>query len=296
MNPAEPSLSALRAFEAAARHQSMTRAAAELNVTAGAVSLQVRELEAALGLSLFERRPRQLILTPTGKDYAATLHTAFRLIREATAVARAQARSDIVTLSCTPGFALQWLLPRVDRFQTGHAGIDLRISTTSRLVDFQRDGVALAVRHGLGGYPGLVSEKLIDDDLIVVASPAVAERLGPDPQPGALHGATLIHDGGREDWRLWLEAAGVAEIGWRKGPLIAPDSNGALEAARAGIGFALMRQGFVADDLAQGRLAAPFGKPVKSRFAYYIVYPPGVLDRPAVRQTRDWLLSEAGRS
>lgn len=295
MNPPLPSLSALRAFEATARHMSMTQAAVELHVTAGAVSLQVRELEAALGLSLFERRPRQLFLTPAGADYAASLRSAFRLIREATDAARSHARPDIVTLSCTTGFALQWLLPRVDTFQTTHPSIDLRIGTTARLVDFYKDGVALAVRHGLGAYPNLVSEKLIDDDLIVVAAPHVAKRLGLMPEPQALAGQTLIHDAGRNDWRFWLEAAGALDINWRKGPVIAADSNGALDAAKAGLGFALMRQGFVESEIAEGRLIAPFGRPLRSRFAYYVVYPPEALERLSVRQVRDWLLGEAAR-
>lgn len=296
MSQSLPSLSALRAFEATARHMSMTRAAEELHVTAGAVSLQVRELEAALGLSLFERRPRQLVLTPAGADYAASLRSAFRLIREATDIVRSQARPDIVTLSCTAGFAIQWLMPRVEAFQAAYPAIDLRIGTTARLIDFRKDGVALAVRHGLGAYPGLVSEKLVDDDLIVVASPALAARLGPSPAPQALAGETLIHDAGREDWRFWLEAADALEVDWRKGPVVAPDSNGALEAARAGLGFALLREGFAAADLAAGRLAAPFGKPARSRFAYYIVHPAEALERPAVRQVRDWLLAEAGKA
>lgn len=296
MNQPLPSLSALRAFETTARHLSMTRAAAELHVTAGAVSLQVRDLEEAIGLPLFERKPRQLVLTATGADYAASLGSAFRLIREATEIARSQARPDIVTLSCTTGFAIQWLMPRLEAFQSAHPAIDLRIGTTARLIDFQKDSVALAIRHGLGAYPGLASEKLIDDELIVVASPTLATRLGPSPSPRALVGETLIHDAGRNDWRFWLEAAGALDVDWRKGPIIAPDSNGALEAARAGLGFALMRESFVAQDLAEGRLTAPYGRPIRSRFAYYMVYPPTVLDRPSVRQVRDWLLAEAGKA
>lgn len=290
-----PSLSSLRAFEATARHLSMKHAASELKVTPGAISLQVRELEAALGLSLFERKPRQLVLTPSGADYAASLRSAFRLIREATDVVRSRGNPDIITLSCTTGFAIQWLMPRLDRFQAAHPNIDLRIGTTARLIDFRTEGVALAVRHGLGVYAGLASEKLVDDALVVVASPDRAALLGPSPSARSLAGQTLIHDAGRNDWRMWLEAAGAFEVDWRKGPLIAPDSNGALEAARSGIGFALLREGFVADELAHGRLVAPFGNSVRSRFAYYLVYPPEALDRPSVRTVREWLLEEAAR-
>jgi LysR family glycine cleavage system transcriptional activator len=296
MNHPLLSLSSLKAFEAAARHLSMTRAAEELRVTPGAVSLQVRELETSLGVTLFVRKPRQLALTETGADYFAALRPAFRILREATDTIRSQVRPDIVTLSCTTGFAIQWLLPRIEVFQTAHPDIDLRIGTTARLVDFRSDGVALAIRHGLGGYAGLVSEKLVDDDLIVVASPSLSARLGDNPHPRTLKDQTLIHDAGRNDWRLWLEAAGVPEIDWRKGPLIAPDSNAALEAARAGIGFSLMRQGFVGEDLKEGRLVSVFSSGIKSRFAYYIVYPPEAMERGSVRKVRDWLLSQAGNA
>lgn len=291
-----PSLSSLRAFEATARHLSMTRAAEELHVTAGAVSLQVRELEANLGLALFERHPRRLELTAAGQDYAAALRSAFRLIRQATDTVRAHARPDIVTLSCTTGFAVHWLMPRLEAFQAAHPAIDLRFGTTARLVDFRTDGVALAVRHGLGAYPGLIAEKLVKDDLVVVASPERAARLGPEPEARQLSEETLIHDAGRNDWRLWLEAEGALDVDWRRGPVIAPDSNGAIETARAGLGFALVRESFVAADLAAGRLVAPFRRGIASRFAYYLVYPPDVLDRSSVRMVRDWLRAEADRA
>ncbi|SIR12554.1 transcriptional regulator, LysR family [Rhizobium sp. RU35A] len=288
-----PSLSSLRAFEAAARHLSMTRAGEELHVTAGAVSLQVRELEANLGLALFERHPRRLELTAAGQDYATALRSAFRLIRQATDTVRAHARPDIVTLSCTTGFAVHWLMPRLDAFQAAHPAIDLRFGTTARLVDFRADSVALAVRHGLGAYPGLISEKLVKDDLVVVASPERAARLGPEPAARQLSDETLIHDAGRNDWRLWLEAEGALDVDWRRGPVIAPDSNGAIETARAGLGFALVRESFAAADLAAGRLVAPFRRSIASRFAYYLVYPPDALDRASVRTVRDWLRAEA---
>lgn len=290
-----PSFSSLRAFEAAARHLSMTRAAEELHVTAGAISLQVRELETNLGLALFERHPRRLELTAAGQDYAASLRSAFRLVRQATDAVRAHARPDIVTVSCTTGFAAHWLMPRLEAFQTAHPAIDLRFGTTARLVDFRLDDVALAVRHGLGAYAGLISEKLVEDDLIVVASPTCSAGLGPDPHAGRLAQETLIHDVGRNDWRLWLEAENALDVDWRRGPVIAADSNGAIEMARAGLGFALVPESFAANDLVTNRLAAPFRRTIASRFAYYLVYPPDALDRACVKTVRDWLLAEAER-
>lgn len=300
MNDPLPSLSALRAFEAAARHLSMTLAARELHVTPGAVSLQIRDLEASLGVQLFVRHARSLSLTGAGADYFQSLRSAFITMREATMALKSRLQPEVITLSCTTGFAMQWLLPRLHGLEAAHPTLDLRIGTTARLVDFSRDGVDLAVRHGLGDYPGLVSERLIDDELVVVATQALAQELaraepGASPQPEALSGHTLIHDVSRDDWRLWLEGQGASSVDWRKGPVIAADSNGALEAARAGLGFALIRYGFVARDLQDGRLKAPFAKGLHSRFAYYLVYPQRALEKPTTRLLRQWLLEQAGQ-
>ncbi|WP_377297592.1 LysR substrate-binding domain-containing protein [Rhizobium sp. SGZ-381] len=290
-----PSLSGLRAFEASARHLSMKRASEELHVTPGAISLQVRELEATLDVKLFERHPRQLSLTAAGTEYFLSLRTAFGLMREATQAVRHRRGPHIVTMSCTTGFATQWLMPKLDGLQDAHPEIDLRIGTTARLVDFMKDDIDIAVRHGLGGYAGLISEKLLDDDMIVVTNPARAKMLGPQPDPNQLDGRLLIHDVEREHWRLWLAGVNALSVDWRSGIMIAPDSNGALDAARAGLGFALVRRSFVAQDLAEQRLCAPFSQSLTSRYAYYLVYPPTALERPAVRRLRDWLCQCAGR-
>eukprot|EP01031_Cornospumella_fuschlensis_P047340 gene47340-57989_t len=204
-----PSLSALRAFEAAARHLSVTLAARELCVTPGAVSLQVKELEAALGVQLFLRRPRSLALTAEGADYFATLRTAFRLMREATAEITARARPAVLTLTCTPGFALQWLVPRLGGFEARMPGIDVRISPSNRRMDFALDGIDLAVRHGFGRYEGLVAERLVDDELVPVCSPAFRDANGPWDEAAFarcrhVHLSTRAHA-----WRDWY-----AQQGW----------------------------------------------------------------------------------
>lgn len=271
----------------------MKKAAEELHVTAGAVSLQIKTLEAFLGLTLFLRQPRSLELTREGHDYFASLRIAFRLMQEATAAIKAGNRQEIVVLSCTTGFAIQWLLPRLEQFNLRHPEIDLRIGTTGRLVDFDRDGIDLAVRHGLGVWKGLVSERLVDDDMLVVCSPDLARTLGNPARPEQLQHHTLIHDVSREDWRLWLEANGLKPAHWKQGPVIAPDSNGALEAARAGLGFALMRSSFIEHDLREKRLIAPFPASHRSQMAYYLAYPATSLQRTATRQVRDWLMAEA---
>jgi LysR family glycine cleavage system transcriptional activator len=295
-----PPLGGLRAFEAVARHGSVTLAARELGVTPGAVSLRVKELEAALGVPLFLRRPRALSLTPDGQAYFATVRTSFRLLREATAEVAARARAQVLTVSCTPAFATQWLVPRLPRFEGAAPGVEVRIAATNRLVDFARDGVDLAIRHGPGRYDGLASERLLDDDLIPVLAPGLAPSLaGPGgatpPTPPDLRSLTLLHDEHRHDWRLWLEAAGAEGVDWTRGPVFT-DGNGAIEAARAGLGVALARASLVARELAEGALVAPFPQGVASGLAHHLVYPPGAMDRPAAAAFRDWALAEAGRT
>lgn len=287
-----PSLSALRAFEATARHLSMTQAAHELHVTPGAVSLQIRDLEASLGVSLFERRTRQILLTAEGRDYFATLRTAFQLVREATASLTARRRGNALALTCTAGFATHWLLPRLQRFEDMHPDIDVRISASHRMFDFERDGIDLAIRHGLGGYEGLISERLVDDELVPICTPALAATLGADPSPDLLAGYQLIHDVYRRDWQLWLAAAGATKVDASRGPIFS-DGNGAFEAMKSGFGVALMRRSFIEKELAEGRLIAPFPLGLTSKLAYHLVYPGTALERPAVAAFRRWLLSEA---
>lgn len=286
-----PSLSSLRAFEAAARHLSMTLAAQELHVTPGAVSLQVRDLETALGIRLFERRTRSLALTSEGGDYFATLRTAFRLMREATSALVMRSRDTVLTVTCTAGFATHWLVPRLRRFEEAHPEIDLRISASHRMMDFQRDGIDIAIRHGLGGYAGLASERLLDDEYVPVCIPEIATALGDAPSPDALEAITLIHDVYRRDWQLWLEAAGARKVDASRGPIFT-DGTGAYHATRAGLGIALMRRSFIEKDLADGTLVAPFPLRLASTLAYHLVYPPAALERPSIAAFRAWLLSE----
>ncbi len=286
-----PSLASLRAFEATARHSSVTKAAHELNVTPGAVSLQVRELEQTLGVTLFERRPRQLVLTEDGSTYFATLRRAFRMMREATEELTARKRAPVLTVSCTPTFAAQWLVPRIGAFELQVPGIDVRISTTNRLTDFDSDGVDVAIRHGLGRYDGLMSERLIDDDPVPVIHPALRAKK-PLDRPEDLAGHALLHDVHRQDWRLWLDAAGVEGVDPGRGPVFV-NSNGAIDAAKAGDGVALVRLSLVARELADGMLEAPFPEGVMTGLAYHLVYPPAALDRPPVVAFRSWIIAEA---
>jgi LysR family transcriptional regulator, glycine cleavage system transcriptional activator len=292
MNEALPPLNAIRAFEAAARHLSFKEAAAELGVTNGAVSLQIKNLEGALGARLFDRHARSVALTSDGQSYFRSVRTAFRILKDATRGFRAADKS-IMTVSCTPLFASQWLMPRLGSFQRREPGVDVRISTANRLIDFARDHVDIAIRHGLGRYPGLFSEMLIDDDLIVVCSPhligkgARKIRVAED-----LRQFAFLHDEHDDDWQLWLSAAGVKDADWPAGPIF-HDGKAVIEAAVAGDGLALIRESMVRHELRNGGLVCPLPARLKVDLAYYLVYPLGALDRREVATFREWLLEQA---
>jgi len=292
MNRSLPPLIALRAFEAAARHLSFSQGAAELRVTTGAVSLQIKALEQTLGVRLFERRPRAVTLTPEGLRYFRATRSAFRLLEDATREVARGGQPVTLVVSCTTGFAVQWLVPRLPGFHALWPRIDVRISANQRLVDFAQDAVDFAVRHGLGRYPGLKSERLLDDDLVPVCSPQLLSTDAPLAAPDDLARHTLLHDEHRDDWRLWLEAAGATQVDAGLGPIFT-DSNGALQAALLGKGVALVRESLVPSELAQGRLVKPLSQRLKVDLAYHVVYPSWSLHRPEARAFRDWILREA---
>jgi LysR family glycine cleavage system transcriptional activator len=285
-----PPLNALRAFEAAARRLSFKEAAAELGVTNGAVSLQIKNLEDALGAKLFDRRPRAVVLTSDGQRYFRSVRTAFRILNDATVQFRSLDRS-VLTVSCTPLFASQWLIPRLGAFRRRAPDVDVRISTTNRLIDFARDGIDLAIRHGLGRYPGLLSEKLIDDDLVVVCSPNLIKRRLPRTADD-LRQYPFLHDECDDDWRLWLSAAGANGIDWPAGPIF-PDSKAVIEAAIAGDGLALIRESMIGSELRDKRLVRALPARLKVDLAYFVVHSLGTLDRREVAAFHAWLLEQA---
>jgi LysR family transcriptional regulator, glycine cleavage system transcriptional activator len=289
-----PPLNALRAFEATARHLSMTRAAGELHVTPGAISLQIRELETALGLPLFLRRPRALVLTPEGMVYATRVQAAFALIREATAEVTVQRRAATLSVTCTASVAAQWLLPRLAAFQAEMPGVDIQINSSNRLFDLERDGIDLAIRHGTGRYDGLSSVLWMDDALLPVLSPELVRRAGAIEHVADLADIPLLHDENTDDWRKWLSEMAAEGIDAGRGAVFS-GGNGAIEAALAGLGAALVRHAFVEREIAAGRLVAPFRHTITQSFAYYLVSPFAALRRPEVVAFRDWLLREVGR-
>jgi LysR family glycine cleavage system transcriptional activator len=284
-----PPLSTLRHFEAVGRLRSVRLAAQELCVTPAAVSQQLRTLEGFLGLPLLERLPRGVALTAAGIGFHRACSSALQTLAEATRQAMAPAASPIV-LSCTPGFAQQWLLPRIDAWQQAHPEQELRISTSNKLARLDDGDIDFAVRHGLGDYPGLRVERLVDDELVPVASPrliAPRRRL----TLADIAGARLLHDEHRGDWRLWLQAAGLGQVDWRKGPVFT-DSNGAAEAAIAGQGIALLRRSFAGADIARRRLVALPHPASRSPLAYHLVFRQEALLKPGRQPFVDWLLAQ----
>ncbi|HEV7371381.1 transcriptional regulator GcvA [Arenibaculum sp.] len=284
-----PPLNALRAFEAAARHMSFTRAADELNVTQAAISHQIKALEETLGVALFRRLNRALQLTAAGQAYLPPLRDAFDQMAEATARLKASENTGQLTVSTLASFAGKWLVPRLPRFQHRNPGIDVLISTTSQLVDFTHQEVDLAIRFGRGGWAGLRCERLLTEEIFPVCTPALAEGMR---TPQDLVKATLLHDDFRIGWEIWLAAAGVSGVDHRRGTRFT-DSSLVLHAALAGQGIGLGRHVLVADDLASGRLVRLFDITLPSEIAYWVVAPERHFERPKVKAFRDWLHEEA---
>jgi len=284
-----PPLSTVRSFEATARHGSAARAAEELHVTPGAISQQLRKLEDFVGQRLFERQARGLVLTDAGRVLLAGCQEALAALQRATAQLRHQ--RQVLLVSCTPVFAAQWLVPRLQDFLQSAPEVDVHVSTTARLVDLAAEGVHFAVRHGLGRYAGLQARRLLDDDLQPVCSPLwVAHR--PTAQAADITEAGLLHDGQRDDWQLWARAAGRPQLDTSQG-IVFVDSNAAIEAALAGRGVALARRSMVVSELEQGRLLALQVPPLVTPLAYYLVFREPTLAQPAARRFHDWLLAQA---
>ncbi len=287
-----PPLNALRAFECAARHLSVKIAAEELCVTSGAVSQMIKLLEEHLGVKLFKRMNRRILLTQAGQDYLPVIRNAFRQIAEASRHATMSTSTGILTLSVTPFFASAWLIPRLNSFGQTHPDIDLQVLTGNVLVDFSLDNVDIAVRHGVGRYPGLRSHHLVSIQMVPVAAPSLVARLGMPASAADLLAWPKVNDADRQGWRLWFQAQGVEHIEPARGTAV--DNTGLLlNAVIAGHGAGLLPAAMVAPDIEQGRLVQ-LAKPTHMEtFAYYLVYPQMHEDNPKIAAFRDWILGEA---
>jgi len=292
-----PPLNALRAFEAAGRHLSFTKAADELAVTQAAISHQVKGLEETLGVQLFRRFNRRLMLTDAGQRYLPALTEAFERIDGATRRLFADDAGGALRISVANSFAAKWLLPRLPKFLARHPEIDVQVSASDRLTDFGRDDIDMGIRYGRGVYPGLRVDLLMDDKVFPVCSPALLGAARPLHSPEDLRHHTLLHDdvrGGEfPDWRKWLAEAGVTGVNPDRGPAYSHSSL-VIQAAVEGQGVALARGSLVTLDLEAGRLVQPFGPILPSNFSCYVVAPKATADRPKIKAFRDWLFEETG--
>jgi LysR family glycine cleavage system transcriptional activator len=288
-----PPLNAVRAFEAAARHLSFTKAAEELNVTQAAVSHQVKALEERLQVPLFRRLNRGLVLTGAGASYLRELEDILDRLEQATQRLRASEATGVLTVSTSTSFAAKWLVPRLQRFRERRPDIDVRIDADDALTDFRRDDVDLAIRYGRGTYPGLSSVLLLQDIVFPVCSPKLLEGPHPLREPSDLKHHTLLHDKDVvEDWLTWLRTAGVTGVDPARGPTFSHSAM-LIEAAIAGQGVALGRRSMVARDLREGRLVQPFPLSLEAQFCYWIVCPESNAEKPKIAEFRTWLLEEA---
>lgn len=291
---------ALRAFEAVARLNGFSRAADELSMSQSAVSQHVRLLEDWTGQRLLVRGARSSQPTDEGRRLAEAVAHGLGRIGEVCQDLRSQSRGGVtLAVSCLPGFAINWLFPRLIRFDLAHPDISVSISTDPRLVNFAGGEADLAIRYGMGGYPGMHVRRLLGEYLTPVCAPALLHAEVPLRDPGDLAHHTLLVDelkpvGGRlPNWDFWASQSGVT--------LPRParmrrfgQSNMVVQAAIEGLGVALGRDALVMDALADGRLVRPFAlPPVPSDYAFWFVCPEAMLDRPAIRAFHDWVFAEA---
>jgi LysR family transcriptional regulator, glycine cleavage system transcriptional activator len=281
-------LTALRTFEAAARHGSFTRAAEELHVTQGAVSRQVQALEDRIGTTLFERNGRTIALSLEGRLLATAATDALERLGEAVSMLSRPSRR--FTLSMLPSLAACWMAPRMQDFAAAHPELEPRLSASRHLVDFQREGIDAAIRYGPGGWPDVRAEQLATERIFPVCSPAYAAGLDLR-RPEDLKRATLLHTDVPGGWADWFAAAGCPEAFTDKGVYLDEDA-ALLRAAAEGEGMALGRSVLVAGDLASGRLIAPFDISIPATFSYWFVVPLDGERRREVELVRSWLRAE----
>lgn len=292
-----PPLNALRAFEAAARHLNFSRAADELSVTPGAVSQQIQNLEDYIGAALFKRTPKGLLLTDAAQIALPALREAFDRLAEAASMLTAAVDGRRLTVSVAPSFAAKWLVPRLGKFEEAHPLVDVWVSAGMELVDFASGEVDVAIRYGPGRYPGLESQRLMQETVIAVVSPDLLIN-HPLNEPSDLAHQVLLHDGSPDadpscpDWPMWLAARGIKGVDGQRGPRF-NQSSLVIEAAVGGRGVALAKRTLAQADLDAGRLVAPFQIATAVDFAYFVVYPKAKGRLPQVKAFVSWLAAEA---
>lgn len=285
-------MTSLRVFEAAARHLSFSAAAAELCLTQGAVSRQMRSLEEGLRLKLFHRDHKRLALTEAGLAYLLEVRACLSKLEAATLELLAhRGTGGVLNLAILPTFGAKWLIPRMVSFWRAHPNIMVNFTTRAVAFDFSKERLDAAIHFGDISWPGVQFHRLMGEEVVPVCSPTLLANLGL-AGPEDLERHTLLQHTTRPNaWVAWLAAAGRPEINGLRGPRFEHFSM-VIQAAIAGIGVAVLPRFLVEDEIAAGRLSIPFDVAVKSDQAYYLVHPEEKADLPALRAFRDWLLSE----
>jgi LysR family transcriptional regulator, glycine cleavage system transcriptional activator len=295
-----PGLRSLRAFNAAARHLSFTKAADEMGVTPAAISHQIKEIEDQIGVALFTRTSRSMTLTREGEILSAAAAESLDTLSRAVKRIKRLENRKVLKVSASPSIAAKWLVPRLDRFLDQSPGAEVRVDVSTTALDFERDDVDIAIRFGQGRYPGLKSDLLFTDKIFPVCSPRIITKEKPLAQPKDLLRHTLIHLEYEAqgvvwpNWKMWMLAAGITDFDDKRGMHFGQTSL-TVQAAIDGHGVALGDSNLVADDISEGRLVKPFELSLRapSQFAYHVVSPMDTTNNPLVEAFRQWALSEA---
>jgi LysR family glycine cleavage system transcriptional activator len=296
-----PPLNALRAFECAARHLSFKKAADELHVTPPAIGHQIRNLEDFLGVPLFHRLNRAVLLTDAAQVCLPDLREGFQRLAAGVDRIKGHGGRGVLVVNVAPTFAIKWLVPRLTRFQARHPQITVRVETTTTIVELMRGGIDLAIRFCGDINAGLAAETLFQEEVAPVCAPRLMEGPHPLRRPEDLRRHTLIHlegesaDPSQPDWPAWLKAAGVTGVDLGSG-LYFTQTVTAAQAAIDSQGVALLGQTCLLDDLAAGRLIRPFALGFPVAYAYRMVSPQATFHQPNVTAFRSWLRAEAEAS
>lgn len=285
-----PPLNALKAFEASARQLSFTKAAEELFVTQAAISHQIKSLEEHLGLKLFMRKNRSLLLTEEGQSYFLDIKDIFTSLHEATEKLLARGAKGAITVSLQPSFAIQWLVPRLTSFNVQHPEIDVRIKAVDQADNSLTEDVDVAIYHGRGRWPDVYAEQLHTEYLVPVCSPLLLSGKKPINTMHDLANHTLLHDTSRRDWKRWFKEANVKGINVNHGPIFSHSAM-VVQAAVHGQGVALAQSVLAKPELDAGRLVNLFDHRLISKNAFYIVCREHQMDVGKISAFREWMLT-----
>jgi len=292
-----PPLTALRAFDAAARHMSFAKAAEELFVTPAALSFQIKSLEEHLGTQVFRRLNRAVELTEAGKALAPSVADGFQMLAAAWRAAERTMDNQTLTVTSGPAFTAKWLAPRLYEFAQAHPEVELRFSASLKMMDFGRDAIDVAIRFGYGPDTGLYSVPLAQEWVCPAMTPALAKRF---PTPQSLIEAPLIFDDSisflkpQSDWETWFRAMGIDFVP-TQGPRFS-QADHAIDAALAGVGVVLGRRALVVKELDEGRLVTPFKTALDTGVWFRFLCADGAQDRPQIAAFRDWIIAEIAKT